>query len=65
MMAVNSVNQNKSVLPDHKLELMMLDGQCQPDMVMMSFIEYITYKYFSRMVGILGKALLSFLESIS
>ena len=57
-MAINHINQNTNILPKHKLALEIQDGQCEADVVMKKFIDFIKNKDPSRFrstVGILGK----------
>lgn len=54
-MASTAINKNNSVLPDYNLDLLAHDGQCQSDMVMKSFIEYVLHSY-NTLIGILGPA---------
>ena len=53
-MAVDAINRNGTLLRDYDLKLLVADGQCSADMVMKSFIDYLRFKQFNRMVGILG-----------
>ncbi|EFX88537.1 hypothetical protein DAPPUDRAFT_310745 [Daphnia pulex] len=53
-MAVDAINRNGTILRDYELKLLVADGQCSADMVMKSFIDYLRFKSFNRMVGILG-----------
>lgn len=53
-MAVGAINANSTILRDYELKLLVADGQCSADMVMKSFIDYLRFKHFTRMVGILG-----------
>ena len=53
-MAVSAVNANSSVLRDYELKLLVFDGQCSADIVMKIFIDYLRFRHFNRMVGILG-----------
>ena len=57
-MAVNDINSNPNILPRHRLVLDIQDGQCEADVVMKKFIDFIKNKDPSRFrstVGILGK----------
>lgn len=63
-MAVDAINRNGTILRDYALKLLVSDGRCSADMVMKSFIDYLRFKHFNRMVGILGMILhLFFLDS--
>ena len=64
-MAVDAVNQNTSILKDYVLDLKVADGQCLADMVMKSFIDYIRFRHFNRMAGILGPACSDTVEPIA
>ena len=58
IMAVNDINNNPHILPRHRLVLDIQDGQCEADVVMKKFIDFIKNKDPSRFrstVGILGK----------
>ena len=60
IMAVDDINNNPDILPDHKLMLDIQNGQCEADVVMKKFIDFIKNKdptKFRSMVGILGKNL--------
>ena len=57
-MAVDDINNNPDILPDHRLMLDIQNGQCEADVVMKKFIDFIKNKdpsKFRSMVGILGK----------
>ena len=59
-MAVKDINENPTILPKHKLVLDIQDGQCEADVVMKKFIDFIKNKDPSRFrstIGILGKVL--------
>jgi hypothetical protein len=56
-MAVNDINNNPDILPKHRLVLDIQDGQCEADVVMKKFIDFIKNKDPSRFrstIGILG-----------
>ena len=60
LMAVEDVNNDMKVLPNHKLVMSINDGQCEADVVMKRFIDIIKTKETSRFrstVGILGDIL--------
>ena len=62
-MAVDDINNNPDILPDHRLMLDIQNGQCEADVVMKKFIDFIKNKdpsKFRSMVGILGKNNTSF-----
>ena len=54
-MAVLAVNENPNILKNYEIKLKVANGQCSPDIVLKSFIDYIRLTHFNRMVGILGK----------
>ena len=56
-MAVDDINENPAILPNHRLMLDIQNGQCEADVVMKKFIDFIKNKdpsKFRSMVGILG-----------
>ncbi|XP_045472774.1 uncharacterized protein LOC123679301 isoform X2 [Harmonia axyridis] len=55
-MAESAINENKSILGDYKLEVLMSDGQCRSDLVMKMFIDYVVNKQFESLIGVLGPA---------
>lgn len=55
-MAEIAINNNKSILGDYKLELLIADGQCRSDLVMKRFIDYVVNKQFESLIGVLGPA---------
>ena len=60
IMAVADINNNPNILPGHKLMLDIQDGQCEADIVMKKFIDFIKNKdpsRFRRTVGILGESI--------
>ncbi|CAG0879002.1 unnamed protein product [Darwinula stevensoni] len=65
MMARDAVNKDDSILEDYVLEVQLMDGQCKPDMVMMSFIQYIIQAEFKQFLGILGPACSNTIEPIA
>ena len=59
IMAVDDINNNPDILPDHRLMLDIQNGQCEADVVMKKFIDFIKNKdpsKFRSMVGSLGKS---------
>ncbi|KAF2904495.1 hypothetical protein ILUMI_01678, partial [Ignelater luminosus] len=56
LMATKAVNDNSLILQDYTLELLVANGQCQADMVMKAFIDYIKENYYNNLVGVLGPA---------
>lgn len=62
LMAVKHINLNPNILPKHELGLEIQDGQCEADVVMKKFIDFIKNKDPSRFrstVGILGTKMIS------
>lgn len=53
-MAIAAINENDDILKDYEIKLKVADGQCKADMVMKSFIDYLRFRHFNRMAGILG-----------
>ena len=67
-MAVDDVNNNKTMLTDYELSLDIKDGKCEPDVVMKKFIDFIKTKEISRFsstVGVLGPACSNTVEAIA
>lgn len=64
-MAQDAVNQNSTVLKDFNLKLLVSDGQCQTDMVLKTFIDYIFHNEYPELVGILGPACSETLEPLA
>lgn len=56
LMAKDAINRNNSLLRDYKLELLVSNGECKPDMVMKAFIDYIVENYYGNLIGVLGPA---------
>jgi hypothetical protein len=54
-MAIDAVNANDSVLRDYNLKLKVNDGECRAEAVMKTFIYYVLFNIYKRLVGILGK----------
>lgn len=55
-MAQEAINNNRSILPDYKLEIIVTDGKCSADNVMRIFIDFIVEEYYKNMIGVLGPA---------
>ncbi|XP_017886547.1 uncharacterized protein LOC108628852 [Ceratina calcarata] len=55
-MAKDAINVNNTILRDYNFTLLVNDGQCKSDMVMRSFIDYIVYNQYEKLVGVLGPA---------
>ncbi|XP_067121007.1 uncharacterized protein [Centruroides vittatus] len=64
-LAVDAVNKNNSILKNYKLELLIQDGRCMADVVMKTFISYVTNSSFNRLIGILGSACSDTVEPIA
>ncbi|XP_023163945.2 receptor-type guanylate cyclase gcy-5-like isoform X2 [Drosophila hydei] len=60
--AVDVINENKTVLPNYNLEILIKDGQCKSDMVLKSFIHYFNKP---NMLGVLGPACSETVEPIA
>ena len=56
-MAVDDVNNNRSMLADYELSLDIKDGKCEPDVVMKKFIDFIKTKEISRFSSTVGMEL--------
>ena len=54
-MAVDAVNSNETILRDYNLRLAIDNGECKTETVMSTFIQYILFNKYRKMVGILGK----------
>ena len=55
-MAVDDINQNGTILPNHRIEPVISDGKCKADVVMKNVIDIITNDEFKKsFIGILGK----------
>lgn len=56
-MALDDINRDNSILANYALESILVDGQCEPDMVMKGFMDIIMNdEYEKSFIGILGKA---------
>ncbi|XP_032584699.1 uncharacterized protein LOC26528230 isoform X2 [Drosophila mojavensis] len=60
--AVDVINENKTILPNYHLELLIKDGQCKSDMVLKSFIHYFNEP---NLLGVLGPACSETVEPIA
>jgi len=68
IMAVNDINNNPDILQKHRLVLDIQDGQCEADVVMKKFIDFIKNKdptRFRSTIGILGPACSNTVEPIA
>jgi hypothetical protein len=54
-MAVEAVNANDSVLRDYSLKLKVNNGECRAEAVMTTFIYYVLFNVYKKLVGILGE----------
>ncbi|XP_049283544.1 uncharacterized protein LOC125763899 isoform X2 [Anopheles funestus] len=63
LMAQGDINNNHTILANHRLTVQQNDGQCRADTVMKSFISY--YMQQTRMIGILGPACSETVEPIA
>jgi hypothetical protein len=54
-MALEAVNANDSVLRDYNLKLKVNDGECRAETVMTTFIYYVLFNIYKKLVGILGE----------
>lgn len=59
-LALDLINQDPNILPEHHLELVVSNSECLPDVSMKAFIKYITNNTVP-IAGILGKILCKFL----
>lgn len=62
-MAEEAINNNTTILPNIKLSVSQLDGQCRPDIVMKAFVNY--YMRSGRVLGVLGPACSETVEPIA
>ncbi|KAJ8951813.1 hypothetical protein NQ318_019786 [Aromia moschata] len=56
IMATMAINNNATILPDYRLNLLAFNGKCKADYVMKSFIDFLVEGYYPNMVGVLGPA---------
>ena len=65
-MALEAVNANDSVLRDYNLKMKVNNGECRAEAVMTTFIYYVLFNIYKKLVGILGeKQLQSSVESLN
>ncbi|XP_071549817.1 uncharacterized protein [Panulirus ornatus] len=68
-MAVEAVNKNKSILSDFNIHPIVLNGACEPAMVMRQFIEILqkssSLGFYNNMVGFVGPACSDTVEPIA
>lgn len=55
-MALDAVNANDSVLRDYNLKMKVNNGECRAEAVMTTFIYYVLFNVYKKLVGILGPA---------
>ncbi|XP_021935929.1 receptor-type guanylate cyclase gcy-4-like isoform X2 [Zootermopsis nevadensis] len=55
-MALEAVNANDSVLRDYNLKMKVNNGECKAEAVMKTFIYYVLFNVYKKLVGILGPA---------
>ncbi|XP_015109781.1 uncharacterized protein LOC107036360 [Diachasma alloeum] len=55
-MAKEAINADNTILRDYDIMLLASDGECKPETVMKSFIDFILYNPYEKLVGILGPA---------
>jgi ABC-type branched-subunit amino acid transport system substrate-binding protein len=61
--AIDAVNADPTVMKNHNLKLINQDGQCRPDIVMRTFINY--YLKQEKIIGVLGPACSESVEPIA
>lgn len=54
-MALEAVNANDSVLRDYNLKMKVNNGECKAEAVMKTFIYYVLFNIYKKLVGILGE----------
>ncbi|XP_060082316.1 uncharacterized protein LOC132561632 [Ylistrum balloti] len=64
-LALDRVNKNPGVLPNHDLELIIVDSQCKADVAMREYIKYIHNSTNLNIAGVLGPACSDEAESIA
>ncbi|XP_042206983.1 receptor-type guanylate cyclase gcy-1-like isoform X2 [Homarus americanus] len=68
-MAVEAVNKNKSILTDFEIHPIVLNGACEPAMVMRQFIEILQMSssqgFYNNMIGFVGPACSDTVEPIA
>nr|CAD7258606.1 unnamed protein product [Timema shepardi] len=55
-LALDAINLNKTILRDYNLKLKVDNGECKADIVMKTFIDYILFNIYNKLVGVLGPA---------
>lgn len=55
-LALDIVNQNHHILPNHDLEMVVVDSQCQPGIALKEFIRYVGKRSAIPIAGVLGPA---------
>jgi hypothetical protein len=54
-MALEAVNANDTVLRDYNLKMKVNNGECKAEAVMNTFIYYVLFSVYKKLVGILGE----------
>lgn len=49
------MNQNRHILPNHDLEMVVVDSQCQPGIALKEFIRYVGKRSAIPIAGVLGE----------
>nr|CAD7426195.1 unnamed protein product [Timema monikensis] len=55
-LALDAINLNKTILRDYNLKLKVENGECKADIVMKTFIDYILFNIYNKLIGVLGPA---------
>lgn len=55
-LALEIVNRNPNILPNHDLEMVVIDSQCQPGIALKEFIRYVGKRSAIPIAGVLGPA---------
>jgi hypothetical protein len=58
-MALEAVNANDTVLRDYNLKMKVNNGECKAEAVMNTFIYYVLFSVYKKLVGILGEKRIS------
>nr|CAD7396592.1 unnamed protein product [Timema poppensis] len=53
-LALDAINLNKTILRDYNLKLKVDNGECKADIVMKTFIDYILFNIYNKLVGVLA-----------
>ena len=57
-LALEIVNRNPNILPNHDLEMVVIDSQCQPGIALKEFIRYVGKRSAIPIAGVLGKLII-------